>query len=332
MVGRAGGGSGLPIFRCDGRRGETSLLESPLQLRDEQNGLEIEKPEGLLRTPAPNILHRNTFTGEVIESMTNYETPTHRLRGPPSKLIFLSDRKNVPTELKNLQERTMKRRRDFLARIHELNSQTAKLMSQYAEERMNLDLTTCDTFERIVVHPLVKSIDRLSIKREVSTNRLLDIPTLERRIGSLDVQMTRHVHVVVNDAMVEKLESLDDDLHRNLKSEIRTENATFNKIEGGIVQRFESFAGLDTWNVQAEGATHRSAIALLQCRIDKTIPKRLERAEGTLSRIASLREQLRKERAIRQATDSAIYEEIVRRTSSMKRAMISMASDGDSLK
>ena len=76
----------------------------------------------------------------------------------------------------------------------------------------------------------------------------------------------------------------------------------------------------------------RSAIALLQRRIDKTIPKRLERAEGTLSRIANLREQLRKERAIRQATDKAIYEEIVRRTSSMKRAMISMASDEDSMR
>ena len=120
---------------------------------------------------------------------------------------------------------------------------------------MNLNISTSDTFERNVVHPLVTSIERLSIMRESSTNRLLDIPTLERRIGSLDAQMTRHVYVIMNDAIIDKLESLDDDLHRNLKSEIRTESATFIKIEGGIVQRFESAAGTNTWNVQAEGAS-----------------------------------------------------------------------------
>ena len=48
---------------------------------------------------------------------TTFETPT---RHNPSKFVFLSDRKSVPTEIKNLQERTIKRRRDFLAQIHEM--------------------------------------------------------------------------------------------------------------------------------------------------------------------------------------------------------------------
>ena len=48
-----------------------------------------------------------------------YETPT-RGETTPSKFVFLSDRKSVPTEMKNLQERTIKRRRDFLAQIHEM--------------------------------------------------------------------------------------------------------------------------------------------------------------------------------------------------------------------
>ena len=73
----------------------------------------------------------------------------------------------------------------------------------------------------------------------------------------------------------------------------------------------------------------RSAIALLQRKIENPIPKRFERAEITLSQIARIREQLQKERVKRQATDKAIYEDIVRRTSSLKRAMIAMASDGD---
>ena len=58
---------------------------------------------------------------------------------------------------------------------------------------------------------------------------------------------------IVN-AKIDLLDSLQDDLQRNLLSELRTENNTFNKIEGGIVQRFESVAGTSTRNYYAEGA------------------------------------------------------------------------------
>jgi len=195
---------------------------------------------------------------------------------------------------------------------------------------MNLDLATCDTFERTVIRPLVTSVERLAINRESSTNRLIEIPALERRIGRLDVQMTRHINVTMSDGKIDMLDSLQDDLQINLKSEIRTENNTFNKIEGGIIQRFESVAGTGTRNIHSEGASRRSAIALLEHKIENTIPKRFERAEKTLAQIASLRTQLREERAKREFTDKAIYEDIVRRTTSLKRAMIAMASDGDS--
>jgi hypothetical protein len=69
---------------------------------------------------------------------------------------------------------------------------------------------------------------------------------------------------------------------------------------------------------------------VLQHKIENTIPKRFERAETTLSQIAILRAQLSEERVKRTAADKEIWEDIVRRTSSMKRAMIAMASDGDS--
>jgi hypothetical protein len=133
--------------------------------------------------------------------------------------------------------------------------QTAKLMSQYAEERMNLDLATCDTFERTVIHPLVTSVERLALNRESSTNRLLEIPALERRTGSLDAQMTRHINVTMSDAKIDMLDRIQNDLQRNLKSEFATENNTFNKIEGGIVQRFESVAGTINRNLHSEGAS-----------------------------------------------------------------------------
>ena len=132
---------------------------------------------------------------------------------------------------------------------------TAKLLSKYANESMNLDLATCDTFERTVINPLATSVERIALDRESSTNRLLEIPALERRIGQLDTQMTRHINVTMSDAKIDKLDRLWDDLERNLESELRTENNTFNKIEGGIVQRFESVVGTIDTNFHSEGAS-----------------------------------------------------------------------------
>ena len=255
-----------------------------------------------------------------------FETPTRETR-TPSKFVFLSDRKSVPTEMKNLQERTIKRRRDFLAQIHEMDCLTAKLMSQYAEERMNLDLATSDTFERTVIHPLVTSVERLALVRESS--RILYIPSLERRIDAVDTQMTRHINVSMSDAKIDSLDSLQNDIQRNLKSELRTENNTFNKIEGGIVQRYESVVGTNTSNFYQEGASCRSAITLLEHKIENTVPKRFERPEKILAEIASIRQKLREERAKRIAKDKEIMEDIVRSTSALKRSIIAMASDGD---
>ena len=120
---------------------------------------------------------------------------------------------------------------------------------------MDLDLATCDTFERTVIHPLESSVERLGIDREASTNRSVAIPALERRICRLDAQMTRHINVIMSDAKLDRIDSLHDDLQRNLKSEIRIENTKYNKIEGGIVQRFENVAGNITRNFHSEGAS-----------------------------------------------------------------------------
>ena len=252
------------------------------------------------------------------------ETPT-REQNTASKFVFLSDRKSVPTEMRNLQERTIKRRRDFLAQIHEMDRLTAKLLSKYAEERMNLDLATCDTFERSVIHPLITSIERLALSRESSS---LDLPVLERRVDEIDTQMTRHIHVTMSDAKIDLLDSVQDDVQRNLMSELRTENNTFNKIEGGIVQRFESVAGTSTRNYFAEGAARRSSIAALEDKIETSESKTFERPKKQLAEIASIRAKLQEERALRQLRDREIMEEIKVQTSALKRAMIAMAGDG----
>ena len=68
-----------------------------------------DTPSRTLFTPQTARVPKTSYAG--------FETPTRQPRTP---FVFLSDRKSVPTELKNLQERTIKRRRDFVARMHEL--------------------------------------------------------------------------------------------------------------------------------------------------------------------------------------------------------------------
>ena len=83
---------------------DTSEMSSPNFVYEDQNHKEL--PEiGISSTPI-NLA---------------YDTPTHR-QPTPSKFVFLSDQKSVPTDLKKLQERTIKRRRDFVARMHDLVS------------------------------------------------------------------------------------------------------------------------------------------------------------------------------------------------------------------
>ena len=218
-----------------------SAMDSGLAVIDGGNpSLDYGTPVVRNKAPANRITSTPTM---------DYETPTREEKAP-SRFVFLSDRKIVPTEMRNLQERTIKRRRDFLAQIHEMDRLTAKLLSKYAEERMNLDLATSDTFERSVIDPLITSIERLALSRESSS---LDVPVLERRVDEIDTQMTRHINVTMSDAKIDLLDSIQDDVLRNLMSELRTENNTFNKIEGGIVQRFESVAGTSTRNYFAEG-------------------------------------------------------------------------------
>mmetsp|Transcript_79 Transcript_79/g.144 ORF Transcript_79/g.144 Transcript_79/m.144 type:complete len:322 (-) Transcript_79:105-1070(-) len=294
---------------------------------------------GSLGRSSPSRLRRDTkppglSTPQTTRAQRNlkmaFETPPMHRPKMHSPLVFLSDRKSVPTELKNLQERTIKRRRDFVARMHDLDCHTAKLMSQYAEERMDLDLATCDTFERTMMHPLLSSLERLSLDRESSVNRSVGIPDLERRIGTLDAEMTHHINVTMSDAKMDKLDSIHDNLERDIQPEIRIENNKSNKIEGGIVQRFESVVGTINRNFHSEGALRRAETQVLQTKTETGVPNRMERAEVTLSKIAELRDRVREERAKRIAADKAIYDEIVRRTTAMKRAMIAMASDGDS--
>lgn len=64
----------------------------------------------------------NTMRGVITATTPDIACKTTHQLSTPSKFVFLSDQKSVPTDLKKLQERTIKRRRDLVARMHDLVS------------------------------------------------------------------------------------------------------------------------------------------------------------------------------------------------------------------
>jgi len=255
------------------------------------------------------------------------ETPPRRIKH--SKFVFLSDQKSVPRDLRKLQEHTIKRRRDLLAKMHDADCHMARIMSKYVEEKMDLELVVSDTFERTVAHPLASAVERLAIQREASNSRILGVANLDRRVGQLDVQMTHHVHVTMSDIKHDELDSFHDELHQDVVPGLRVENSMYDKVEGGIVRRYEMVAGEIAKNLHAEGASRRASIESLRQKVEKLVPSKTDGSTNTLSQIAMLRAQLRQERADRQAADQAILESIAHTTERMKRAMMALVSDGE---
>ncbi|KAG7359941.1 hypothetical protein IV203_035039 [Nitzschia inconspicua] len=299
------------------------------------------RTEESVHTNEPELISRETdnrqkdTAEDLIESSTDpsstpfLETPTNR-RIKPSRFVFLSDQKSVPNDMKRLQEHTIKRRRELLARMHDIDCQVARLMAKFANEKMDMELAICDTFERTVANPLASAVERMAIQREASTSRMVGVANLERRLTYLDAQMIHHINVTLNDIKRDELESFHDELQQDLISEIRVETTKYDKVEAGIVRRFELVAGEIAKNFHKEGAARRAELGLLKNKIDTTIPQQqTDRLENTLSQIAQLRAKLRQERADRQAADAAILESIVATTGTIKRAMMALVSDGE---
>ena len=115
-----GAGSESTAIESDGGRGDVSLGDRPPTLNDETDTWKTDTPVAPSNQTTVASRRKNAVK-EVIAStpIMSYETPIRRHR-TPSNFVFLSDRKSVPTEIKNLQERTIKRRRDFVARMHDL--------------------------------------------------------------------------------------------------------------------------------------------------------------------------------------------------------------------
>lgn len=291
------------------------------------NYYEYYTDDGEYNDGDPNLIEEKQEYQQTSEnepattSSSSYETPT-RPTIKQSRFVFLSDQKSLPTDLKRFQERTIKRRRELLARMHDLDCQAARLTARVADEQMDLHLAIHDTFQRTVQRPLISSLERITIDKDSSSNPMILLSS-ERRVCDIDVEMTRHVHETLCDAKREQLESLHDGLQHGIVAELRMENEKYDRVEGGIVRRFEQVAGSIASDFHGECARRRGETELLQRKIEGIVPaEATERLEKKLLIIKYLREQLKKERSERQRSDQRIRAEISESKIRIERAML----------
>lgn len=259
-------------------------------------------------------------TPSILDRQVLLTTPNRPIR--PSKFVFLSDQKTIPTDLRRLQVTTMKRRRDLMARMHDLDCQVAKLTSLYAEEKMDLDLAIRDTVDRSIRNPLEASVERLVMERESSVQRGPAVRALEERVAELENLMTRHIHVVLSDAKRDELDRLHHDLHQEIIPSVRIESAKSDKIEGGIIRRYEAVAGTLARQFHQEAAAHRSSLEMMKQKVLKAGDQDEKRGEEALRAIKELRLKIQRERVERVAADEKIREDIKETIVFMKRALL----------
>lgn len=269
----------------------------------------------------PNSSENKHITVAAVDSASSFATPSHK-PAKPSRFVFLSDQKRLPTDLKRLKERTWKRRRELRARMHGLDCQAAQLMSHLADEQMDFHLAIHDFFKRTVQRPLISSMERITIDRDSSSNPMV-LQSLERRVGEIDVAMTRHIHETMCHSKREQLESLHDGLHQGIVTELRIENSKYDKVERSIVRRFEQVAGNLASDFESEAAKRRGETELLRRKVELTAKvEATERLQTKLNMIQALRDQLRKERAERLRSDRKIQTEINESKVRIERAIL----------
>lgn len=259
--------------------------------------------------------------------MVLFETPNRLIR-PSPKFVFFSDQKMVPDNIKRLEEATMKRRREMLARMKELDCRIARLVSTFAQEKMDLDLAIRDTLDRSVCHPLEVSVERLTMERESSAERGPALLDIEKRLSALDHDITKHIYMTMSDAKREELDGLQNDLFQEIIPSMRLEDSKSDKIEGGVVRRFENVAGIAARQFHQEAAARRASVEFVKKQLQTAQEQEHRRGDDVLEIIKELRAQVQRERLQRQAEDKSILDEIIRATVAMKRAMLSAVSPG----
>lgn len=216
----------------------------------------------------------------------------------------------------------------MVARMHDLDCRLARLLSLYADETMDFNLAIGDTMDRSVGHPLEASVERLVMEREASSMRGPAITELEQRLAEMDLAMTNFQHVTLSDAKREDLDSFHSDLVQQIIPTMHLEHVKSDKIEGGVVRRYDNVAGTICRQFHQEAAARRANLELVQRRFEHSGQQQSERGDDLLKTIQELRQSIQKERLQRQAQDKLIRDEMIRTTMAMKRALLLAVGSG----
>jgi hypothetical protein len=139
--------------------------------------------------------------------------------------------------------------------------------------------------------------------------------------------MSHYIYVTVSDAKREELDSLHDDMFQDIIPGIRLENSKSDKIEGGVIRRFENVAGIIARRFHEESASRRAAVEIARNKVQIAVNQEEQRLDDVLSVISDLRAKIRRERAERKGADEKILQEIVQTTVTMKRALLEAVGD-----
>ena len=271
--------------------------------------------------------HNNHNMFETPTSSSSQGRRTTPATMPPSShkhFVFLSDEKIVPDGLKRLHESNRHRRRHLMTQIHNLDCHLASLTATFAEETMDMDLALRDTLDRSVCIPLEASVDRLMMERESSHPRGPAIVQLERHLATIDTQMTQHSYVNVNNATREYLDSLHNELLHDVVPRRRMEDSKSDKMEGGVIRRYENIAGIVARQFHQEAAARRASVEVVRQHYASVTADETQRDDDLLKEIRGLRERLKKEREQRRRQDMMIMDDIRRTTVAMKRALLAV--------
>jgi hypothetical protein len=108
---------------------------------------------------------------------------------------------------------------------------------------------------------------------------------------------------------------------------MRVEQSKADKIEGGVVRRYELNAGNVAKRFHQESAARRAALDMLNRKLQKVSEQEIQRSDDILGVISNLREQIHREREERIAADKQIVDDITRTAVAMRRAFLAAFDD-----
>lgn len=245
------------------------------------------------------------------------------------RFVFRSQEKEIPKQLSNLQDISLRRKDEFQTNIHDLELRVAALTARLAHERMDRDNSLQDVFIHHIVKPLEASINDLQSNspESINTNPRSAASSwvrLEGRLYALDTGMTHSRQVDWEDSLRNKLDDAMAQLEHQIIPDSKVEMQKADKREGSLFCQFEELVGSMARRFHDERAGLHAAMARTSHQILAMEDLDQQKGEIWLEKIKHVRELLSEERMIRTAQDARILQLIEHRGSIMKEALLEL--------